>query len=218
MLYAISKRPDGATGLFENDPAPAHLQCESPLHFDDQSRQWFCVPCRSIGHLILAEPLPRAATHASPTALERMQQRWDQVWPGSHEVPDLSDPTTWEPFLKTYCARGVWLMRALDDVQHTIADDSFLYLGFDISVGLGDDEYDLPEIAIMDVNSLHPRFLKETVSIRKLDFGILLLTNDKGEHVRLDAHTNAEDEQAVDTAREQYYGSSNPYRTAEDEA
>lgn len=219
MLYALTKKPDHATGLHkaDPDPVPIHLGCEGPLALQEESGKWSCAPCRKIGYLVFdlsqLEPAP-----PTPTAKERMQRRWDGVWPGTHDAPDLTDPMTWEPFFKEYFAQGIWLMRAHDDAKHTIPDDSFLYLGFDIGVGLPDDgATGLPEVAILDVNSHHPRFFKNILAVRELDFGILLLTNDKGEHVRLDAHTLKEDEEAVNMAREQYYGRSKLFGDSEDQ-
>jgi hypothetical protein len=218
MLYALTKKLHHATGLYEADPVPVHVQCKGPLSFHEVSGKWFCAPCHTSGYLVFALSQLEPAPPPPPTAKERMQRRWDGVWPGTHDAPDLTDPMTWEPFFKEYFAQGVWLMQAHDDEQHTVTDDSSLYLGFDIGVGTPDGGTErLPEVAILDVNSHHPHLLKNTAAVRELGVGILLLTNDKGEHVRLDAHLLGEDEDAVTATRAQYFGRSKLFGDSEDQ-
>ena len=199
MRYALTNSTRSATGLHRDDPLPVHVECETRLEWVSDDL-WRCPQCTKRGRLVL-DPLTMSPSR--PTIADEMRLRWSEVPIPAPVREPPEDPTEWQEYFDKCFPDGVLLMRAHDDAQHTVHEDTYVTLATRVHVA--DEWLDHADLVVTDIFIDRPRYLNKVIRIKQVSPGVLALSNAQGQWVRLDGHLREEEKRTVAARREGGY-------------
>jgi len=209
MKYSLIDHLSDLPGICNADSAWIHLGCGGALTPDDAqqvqeaplrlSSPHTCSTCGEIGYL----GLPTApAVDGTTTAVEWMLPRWTADADLRRSQPVPSDPAQWLGFLRTYFPDGVWVIPVQNRPEYPEIPGQPARLRTELSVER-DDEHTI-DLALSLPNDGPTIFLRNTSTIQELSPGVLILTSELGDAIRLDGHLTSIDKATVLQVRTGY--------------